>query len=796
MKKSSLKSMMILALSALLVSCGGTPAGTFVIPSDVPYGLGGRHAKSTYRALLATSVGNLNYLETSESTDAQHFANFVDGLLLHNEFGVLEKNLASKVTTNENFTKFTFTVREGVKWVKHDGTQYNAIINGQEVPQFVEPEDFLTSAKEISTFSNESNLQYLIGMFVSGAEEYYQYTSLKQKANEGDKATVNLLKDNQKTADKLNELIETNSPTVYDQVYAENPITADDVPNIVNGNRFGVRIDAENRTVTYDLIMSASYFPTLFTYSCYLPINKHFLKETKWGQFGTDNTKILYCGPYLLDSFDEKQATYVKNPEYWANTDEDLTNDIYILDQILYKILPSQISNDYTRKEFEEGRIDGFGISSKDAVGWKKYITGEDGTGTMENPVDPRVNARLLDTIGNMYGTNIVMGRDKAPGGTKSFYSGGSAESVKNTARALSIKEVREAVMASLDYEAYMQRYGEVEIEQTQMMVHTYVPKGFVINANGEDYVEGNYLPYYAEQKGLEVGSFENPVKGTAAWNLAPGQYESRYVDQAGMNALVEKAEKAIALYNQDSNHTPITYPINIEYYSMWYDATTQTEDKKVIPSMNLRLNKGSSTNSIFNVVATDLINESNYEECSHGGTFDYAAVQWGWGADYGDPLTFMNTYRKGGDWADIFPFVGFDECDNYELSADGTSLEWSDLLGEYTRLVAEGAAETEDINARYDLFAEAEYLLLEELQFYKPMVNYGQGWSVSISLAAGYLNPTASFGLAEHRMTGLYVLTMDDMFDREDRIAARAQHEADKAAYLEEVGSSINIYD
>lgn len=795
MKKSSLKSMMILALTALLTSCGGS-AETFVIDPSVPYGLGGRHAKSTYRALLATSVGKLNYLETSEAADSQHFANFIDGLLMHNEFGVLEKNLATKVTTNENYTEFVFTVAEGVKWVRHDGTQYNAIINGKEVPQFVEPQDFVTSAKQICTFSNESNLQYLIGMFVSGAEEFYQYTYLQQKANEGDRAIVNLLKDNAKTAAKLNELIATNSPTVYNEVYAENPITAEDVPNIKNGTRFGVKANAEKRTVTYELIISASYFPTLFTYSCYLPINEYFLKEVKWGQFGTDNTKILYNGPYLLQSYDEKQATYVKNPAYWRNTDSDRGNDIYVLDKILYKVLPSETQTDYTRKEFEEGRIDGFGISSKDTIGWTKYITGPDGDGTMENPYDPRVNARLLDTIGSMYGTNIVMGRDKAEGGTTSYYTKGSAETVKNTARALYIKEVREAVMAALDYPSYMERYGEEKIEQTQMMVHTYVPKGFVKNDDGEDYVEGNYLPYYAEQKGLPEGDLENPQPGTAAWYLKPGQYESRIVDQEGMNELVERAQAAIALYNADSSNTKITYPINIEYYSMWSDATTQTEDKKVIPLMNERLNFGKDTQDVFNVVPTDKVTESNYEAVSHGGTFDYAPVQWGWGADYGDPLTFMNTYRKGGDWADIFPFVGFETCDNYALNEDGTSLVKSDLLAEYTEIVAEAASETEDINRRYDLFAEAEYLLLEELAFYKPMVNYGQGWQVSVSLAAGYMNPSASFGLAEYRLTGMYVLTKEDMFDREDRIAARAEHDANKAAYLEAVGGSINIYD
>ena len=100
------------------------------------------------------------------------------------------------------------------------------------------------------------------------------------------------LKDKNKCAAKLNELIKESSPTVWKQQYknGDNAITPNQVDDIKSGARFGVRANGDK--VTYKLILSASYFPTLFTYSCYLPINKHFLKETKWGQFGTDNTKI------------------------------------------------------------------------------------------------------------------------------------------------------------------------------------------------------------------------------------------------------------------------------------------------------------------------------------------------------------------------------------------------------------------------------------------------------------------------------------------------------------------------
>jgi hypothetical protein len=154
-----------------------------------------------------------------------------------------------------------------------------------------------------------------------------------------------------------------------------------------------------------------------------------------------------------------------------------------------------------------------------------------------------------------------------------------------------------------------------------------------------------------------------------------------------------------------------------------------------------------------------------------------------------------MNTYRKGnGDWADICPFIGQeDHVPNFKVE-NGELVE-SDLLAEYTELVDAGAAETDDLNARFDYFAQAEYLLIEELSFYKPQVNNGQGWSVSVSCAAGYYMPSASFGLANDRLTGMYVLTRADMLDGEARNEARIAFEEAKAAYAAEHGS-INIYD
>ena len=242
----------------------------------------------------------------------------------------------------------------------------------------------------------------------------------------------------------------------------------------------------------------------------------------------------------------------------------------------------------------------------------------------------------------------------------------------------------------------------------------------------------------------------------------------------------------AIALYNADASHTDITFPINVEYFSFWdADPTTKAQDIEVIRLMNERLNKGSSQNTIFNVIPTDKVNSGNYEEVSHGGTFDYAPVQWGWGVEYDDPLSVMNPYRKGGEWADIFPFVGFEECTNYNFNSTKTKLVKTDLLAEYTEIVERGKNELENMKARYDLFAEAEYLLIEELNFFKPMVSTGQYWSATLTKTFDVHAPHRPQNyMYTHQLYFANNYTFNELISRSDYLKFEQIYKAKKEEY------------
>ncbi|MDR0934908.1 MAG: ABC transporter substrate-binding protein [Erysipelotrichaceae bacterium] len=777
----------LVLLTGILAACQSN-SDLQNIPDSDPY-FPGKVARKTYKTLTASAITDLNYLKVQAGASAAHFANFVDGLLLHNSYGSLEKNLATKVVERNSYQQFDVTIREGVPWVRYDGSLYAPTVNGVSTQQFVSANDFVASAKAILTQPNGSETAFLIYNFVEGAVDYYQASYLMDKiANGGSSWAV--YKDNAKFATKLNSLIKELTGVAGTH-------TADEVDDIKNFKQVGIKVIEEpgsngGGTIRYTLKNSASYFPTLFTYSCYLPVNEIFLKEVRFAQLGAAPDKLLYCGPFRLAESSETSIVYKKNESYW-------NLDRVHLDTINYQVVPADAGYDYTRTEFEEGRIDGFTLSTKDTEGWNKYIVGEDGTGDILNPADPYVNSRDYDVIDYVYGLNINVKRasNSVNGSTagKSYATngyGGSTATVRNTEKALYLQEVRDLIIASFDIAQYCTQYSELPEYQSQYMINTYVPRGFVIDDNGNDYTKTHYYEEWGQHNLDRVGQDEDPTKvdlNKVDEIIGQGQYANVLIGEDTLAPLREKADLAINVYNEANPDSKITTPINLEYFSIWTDEQSKAIDLPLINSWNSRINGSGST---FRIIPTSDVTTSNYESITNGGNFDVCST-WGWGPDYGDPMSYLNTFKKNGDWMSIFGFVGDETVTNYRLNSDNTALVENDLLAEYSEKVSEANAQYEDVNERFDLFAEAEYMLINELGIYRPLTMQGQGRQVSISRAVGYSSPSGSYGLSSNRLDGLWVL--DQALLRTERQEVIAKHDADKAAYLAEHGS-INIYD
>ena len=121
-----------------------------------------------YRELYASEVDTLNYLYTTTTNNLTIPANVVDTLIEYDRYGVLQPSLAESWEHNEDYTEWTFHIREGVKWI--DST-------GAEVAD-VTAHDWVAAAHYILDAHNDSGNEYNWEVAkVVNAAEYYAYTA-------------------------------------------------------------------------------------------------------------------------------------------------------------------------------------------------------------------------------------------------------------------------------------------------------------------------------------------------------------------------------------------------------------------------------------------------------------------------------------------------------------------------------------------------------------------------------------------------------------------------------------------
>ena len=805
-KKVALPGVILTALLAL-TSC---PANIDTITVTGQF-LTGKDAKTVYNAYISTAPATLGSITSQSATDVMHIANFSDTLLMNDQNGILRKSLASEAIRNDDNTEFKFKVRDDVYWRTYTGEVYTARdATGEYTEQKVTEEDFVTAARQILTFTNNSEIYYMYTLFIDNAWEYYLYTMMANYISTNaqvDGVDYSLLKgDNEAQAQQLMVLIED-----YSGEPVTDTITGSDIQAISNFERVGVYVD-DDGYLTYRLDHSASYFPTVLTYTPYMPVNNAFYREHR-STYGSNNSSILYIGPYFLTEYSATSLTYKKNP-YYHDADQ-----VHV-ETINYTVMGNENLN-YAdmREDFESGIVDGFTLNAQDAAGWEKYITGEDGSGTLQDPYDGSVNSRELDTVDYTYHYVLNINRpldnlnDNGSNVDTFLDNKLTTEQreaiITNTNAAMKIEEVRKALLGSIDVSLYNTRNDLTEEGQhnDQYQMNTFTPRGFVQDENGKDYVE-YYYEEYAEQKGITVEEAKAAIGPQQVSNVTTTNSGSEigvnYVDGSSeLNELMNDARSAL---DQAEDQNLLTLPITVSYMSASnLNSESVEDDNVVIRSMNQRLNgcrigaagdqslpmcevgaSGQPEYPYFYVQANSPTNLNNYTIATESGYYTIM-TGWGWIGDYADPLTYMHVYMTNGEMSEMCGNTDYN-LPNYRLDDNGTLyLETEQMFAEYNAMVNAADDITESNVLRYEAFAEAEYYLINELHIMKPSYMTSQGWSASVSRSAGYEMPTAPYGLASQIMKGMWVLVEPPT--AEERRQCRELQEQIEEEALEAVG-------
>lgn len=116
-----------------------------------------------FRTVYSGEITTLNYLVTSTTSEFAIAANLVDTLVDYDKYGVVKPGLAKEWEVSEDNLTWTFTLREGVKWLRQDKTEYAEVT----------AQDFVDAMEYILDSSNESKTANIAYSVIKNAEEYY-----------------------------------------------------------------------------------------------------------------------------------------------------------------------------------------------------------------------------------------------------------------------------------------------------------------------------------------------------------------------------------------------------------------------------------------------------------------------------------------------------------------------------------------------------------------------------------------------------------------------------------------------
>ena len=407
----------------------------------------------------------------------------------------------------------------------------------------------------------------------------------------------------------------------------------------------GVKATDDN-TVVYTLCQPTSYFITMLGYNVFAPMSRTYF-ESKGGVFGKDDYKaavdagtmkygqtvndIAYCGPYTVTNYTaENTIVFEANPTYWNK------------DNITIKTLTWKFNDgkDPTKayEDTKAGTLDGCGLSSasleacKADGNFEKYCTVSD--------TDATSFVLFLNLNRNAYAN--VNDATKA-------VSTMTDDQKKRTDVAMLNVHFRRAIGMGLDIATYN---GQVVGEELKLnsVRNSYTPGNFValeedvtveINGESKTFAKGTYYGEImqaqidADGVKIKVWDAENQTSdGFAGWHNPANAYEEL------QQAITELKEFGVEI----SKDNPIV--MDLPYYSGVDIYTNRAQTLK--QSVEEALQGCVVVNLVSCADAQEWYYAGYYTESGKDANYTLYDVS-GWGPDYGDPATYLDTMLGDG---------------------------------------------------------------------------------------------------------------------------------------------------
>lgn len=544
----------------------------------------------TYNALTGYELATWDVIATSFTSDSYFISCTYSPLLEYDSKNVQQPALATSYDVNEDGTVYTFHLREGVKWVDNQG---------REIAE-VTAQDWVTSMMHL--VDNADALGYLMTVEEGcGIKNFDAYMN-------GD---------------------------------------------IVDFSEVGVKA-LDKYTLEYTLEAPFPPFVTMMGYACFAPLNYEFYKsqggtfsaegdEYTSGKYGTTPETIAYNGAYLVTNYTEKNVySYTANPTYWNADAVNVHNvNFYFND-----------GSDTLRayNDAKAGTVAGAGFNSSAVeMASQETVEGTDKTYMELYGYTTTNSATTYCGWVNMNRGAFANYNDNTVG-----ISPASEMDKVRTHAALNNTNFRVAMALAFDRGAYNSTIVGESLKYAALK-NSYITGNFQKTVN-EVTVDINGTPttfpagtYFGEVEQAQLDADGFPIKvwdpegdgGAGSGDGFDGWFSVENANKFMEQAIAELAAEGVEVSTEN--------PIII-------DAPYGTYSESLVNRMQAY--KQSVENSLGGLVKINLVgfdSSSNFTyayyrtTCGAEANYDITPGTSGWGPDYGDAQTFLDTIQPYG---------------------------------------------------------------------------------------------------------------------------------------------------
>ena len=577
------------ALKGLYAEKRGT--GTWMDSAKAWLAENGYELKDSYTFFYTGDPQTWDVLATSKAVDSEAIINTYDGLVEYDTENTLQPALAESWsnTVNADGTQtWTFKIRQGVKWVDSQG---------REVAD-VKADDFVAGMQHM--MDAQGGLESLIKGVIVNATEYI-----------------------------------SGEVTDFTQV--------------------GVKA-TDDYTLEYTLCAETPYFDTMLGYGLFAPMSRSFY-ESQGGKFGAEYDpgaenytyglspeNIAYCGPYLVANYTaENMHVYKANPTYYNPSVVNVQTITWLYND---NSDPLRAFNEMVAGTTDAAGLNSSAIEAAKAQALPEGYVSESGADNWYDEFKYITSTNATSYMG-FYNVNRTAYANVNDGAVVSPKADNAEEQLRTTL-AMQNVHFRRAISFAFDRGAYnAQSVGE-ELKYVSLR-NTYTPGNFVkltedvtVDINGTattfpaNTLYGEIMQAQIDADGVKIKVWDPTMEaGMGSTDGFDGWYNADNA-KAEMEIAIKEL-KEVGVYIDAENPIQIDLP----YYSA---SESRTNMAQVYKQSLESILEGVKVNLTECVTADEWYYCGYYTESGNEANYDMYDLS-GWGPDYGDPQTYLDTF-------------------------------------------------------------------------------------------------------------------------------------------------------